>query len=312
MEINGQTVSGTARYQEMGLSPQLMRAIEKKGYVEATPIQTGAIPCFMDWKDVIAKAPTGTGKTEMVKATTELLFGDERSYLRFDMSEYAAENADQKLFGAPPGYVGYEAGGQLTNAVRANPFSVLLFDEVEKAHPDVFNVLLQVLDDGRITDSQGRTVDFKNTVIIMTSNAGAFRLGKEKMGFGEGDRTFHEEVILEEVKRLFQPEFRNRLNQIVVFCPVDEKMAESITKKKLTQLSNKLKEKKVEMEVTKKAVDAVKEKGISKEYGAREIERVIAKEVKPLLADPMLFGKLKKGGECVLDYQEGKLVLEIK
>ena len=253
--------------------------------------------------------PTGVGKTEVAKTLAKELG---ISFIRFDMSEYGEKHAMAKLIGAPAGYVGYEEGGLLTEEIRKHPHGVLLLDEVEKAHPDIFNILLQVMDYATLTDNQGRKADFRNIILIMTSNAGAFRLGKEKMGFGEGDRTFHEEVILEEVKRLFQPEFRNRLNQIVVFCPVDEKMAESITKKKLTQLSNKLKEKKVEMEVTKKAVDAVKEKGISKEYGAREIERVIAKEVKPLLADPMLFGKLKKGGECVLDYQEGKLVLEIK
>ena len=242
--------------------------------------------------------PTGVGKTELAKALSEALFDSEKNLVRIDMSEYMEKFSVSRLIGAPPGYVGYEEGGQLTEAVRRKPYSVVLFDEVEKAHPDVFNVLLQVLDDGRITDSQGRTVDFKNTILIMTSNAGASRMGKHGIGFQGQDVSA--EVILDEVKRIFQPEFRNRLNRIVVFRSMDEKMAEQIVEKKLGELQKMLLRKNVKLIPDARAKKLLQKKGISVEFGAREIERVIQGEVKPLLVDEILFGTLKEGGNCQL------------
>ncbi|MCI7262724.1 MAG: AAA family ATPase [Clostridiaceae bacterium] len=240
--------------------------------------------------------PTGVGKTEIAKSLAEELG---ISLLRFDMSEYEEKHAVAKLIGAPAGYVGYEEGGLLTEAVRKNPHAVLLLDEIEKAHPDIYNILLQVMDYATLTDNQGRKADFRNVILIMTSNAGASRVGKKEIGFG--DRSVKSEVILEEVKKTFQPEFRNRLNRIVVFRPMDEAMAVRIAEKKLSQLSAMVTQKKVELLVSPEAKALLAKKGTSTEYGAREMERIISSEIKPLLVDELLFGSLKRGGSCRLE-----------
>ena len=240
--------------------------------------------------------PTGVGKTEIAKSLAEELG---ISLLRFDMSEYEEKHAVAKLIGAPAGYVGYEEGGLLTEAVRKNPHAVLLLDEIEKAHPDIYNILLQVMDYATLTDNQGRKADFRNVILIMTSNAGASRVGKKEIGFG--DRSVKSEVILEEVKKTFQPEFRNRLNRIVVFRPMDEAMAARIAEKKLSQLSAMVAQKKVELLVSPEAKALLAKKGTSTEYGAREMERIISSEIKPLLVDELLFGSLKRGGSCRLE-----------
>lgn len=247
---------------------------------------------------------TGVGKTELAKALASELG---ISFMRFDMSEYAEKHTVAKLIGAPAGYVGYEEGGILTEEIRRHPHGVLLLDEIEKAHPDIFNVLLQVMDYATLTDNQGRKADFRNIILIMTSNAGADQVGKGRIGFGGGQ--YDTEALTDAVKRTFQPEFRNRLSRIVLFRGMDDDMAGKITEKKLGELGEKLLLKKVEMSVTSRAREHVKKAGITMEYGAREIDRVISGEVKPLLAELLLFGKLKKGGKCMLDEKDGRLVI---
>ena len=247
--------------------------------------------------------PTGVGKTEIARSLAEELG---IKLIRFDMSEYEEKHAVAKLIGAPAGYVGYEEGGLLTEEIRKNPHAVLLLDEIEKAHPDIYNILLQVMDYATLTDNQGRKADFRNVIIIMTSNAGASRIGKHGIGFlGQDVRA---DVILEEVKRIFQPEFRNRLNRIVVFHGIDERMAEQIVEKKLGELQKMLLRKSVALTADTAAKQLVKKKGISAEFGAREIERVIQAEIKPLLVDEILFGTLKEGGECNLTADGDKFV----
>ncbi len=251
--------------------------------------------------------PTGVGKTEIAKSLSEELGVP---LLRFDMSEYEEKHAVAKLIGAPAGYVGYEEGGLLTEKIRKNPHAVLLLDEIEKAHPDIYNILLQVMDYATLTDNQGRKADFRNIILIMTSNAGASRVGKPGIGFG--DRDIKADIILEEVKKTFQPEFRNRLNRIVVFRHMDEDMAGQIAGKKLAELAAMLAQKQVELVVSREACTLLAQKGTSSEYGAREMERIIGSEIKPLLVDEILFGGLKKGGVCRLDCQDGTFLAEVQ
>lgn len=239
--------------------------------------------------------PTGVGKTQIARSLAKELGV---KLVRFDMSEYEEKHAVAKLIGAPAGYVGYEEGGLLTEEIRKNPHCILLLDEIEKAHPDIYNILLQVMDYATLTDNQGRKADFRNVVIIMTSNAGASRIGKKGIGFGDVD--IKSDIILEEVKRIFQPEFRNRLSKIIVFNTIDERTAEQIVNKKLRELQTLLSRKNVKMNVDKNAKNLIKQKGISAEFGARQIERVIQSEIKPLMVDQILFGMLKKGGKCKL------------
>ncbi|MDO5417283.1 MAG: AAA family ATPase [Lachnospiraceae bacterium] len=249
--------------------------------------------------------PTGVGKTELARVLASELG---ISFIRFDMSEYAEKHTVAKLIGAPAGYVGYEEGGLLTEEVRRHPHAVLLLDEIEKAHGDIFNVLLQVMDYATLTDNQGRKADFRNIILIMTSNAGAGQLGKSQIGFGSAEMNL--DALMEAVKRTFQPEFRNRLSRIVLFHGMDEEMAARITEKKLKELAEKLAARKVEFHVSPEAAEYVRKAGITREYGAREIDRVISGEVKPLLAELLLFGKLKRGGACTLECRDGKLKLE--
>lgn len=251
--------------------------------------------------------PTGVGKTEIAKSLADEL---KISLVRFDMSEYEEKHAVAKLIGAPAGYVGYEEGGLLTEEVRKHPHCVLLLDEIEKAHPDIYNILLQIMDYATLTDNQGRKADFRNVIVIMTSNAGASRIGKHGIGFRAQD--VKAEVIMEEVKRIFQPEFRNRLSKIVVFNAMDEKMAGQIVDKKLGELKEMLAKKKVSFTADDTAKALVKKKGISTEFGAREIDRVIQGSIKPLLVDEILFGKLKNGGDCTLTALEDAFEVILK
>lgn len=250
--------------------------------------------------------PTGVGKTELAKVTAELLG---IRMVRFDMSEYAEKHTVAKLIGSPAGYVGYEEGGLLTEAVRKNPHCVLLLDEIEKAHSDIYNILLQIMDYATLTDNQGRKADFRNVILIMTSNAGADKADRASIGFG--GRQLNEEGITDEVKRVFRPEFRNRLDRIIIFRPLDLSMAERIVDKELKGLASKAAERNVELGFTKPCRKYLAEKGLNREYGAREIKRIIGQEIKPLLVDEMLFGKLKKGGKCRVDYDGGKITIEI-
>lgn len=250
--------------------------------------------------------PTGVGKTQIAKSLAKELG---IRLIRFDMSEYEEKHAVAKLIGAPAGYVGYEEGGLLTEAIRRHPHAVLLLDEIEKAHPDIYHILLQVMDHATLTDNQGRKADFRNVIIIMTSNAGASRIGKPGIGFLGQDVT--SDVVLEEVRRIFQPEFRNRLNKIVTFHSISEKMAEQIIDKKLGELCEKLLRKRVKLTADADARALLKQKGVSAEYGARQIERIIQNEIKPLFADEILFGRLRQGGTCVLTASDGQFHLHM-
>ena len=247
--------------------------------------------------------PTGVGKTQLSKTLAESLGV---KLIRFDMSEYSEKHAAAKLIGAPPGYVGYEEGGLLTDTIRKNPYCVLLLDEVEKAHPDILNVLLQVMDYATLSDNQGRKADFRNVVLIMTSNAGAKNIGKSVIGFGE--RVIKGEVIMEEVKKFFSPEFRNRLDKIVVFNHLNNEMALDIARKELNKFNEQLLKKNVKVNFDDKCISFVANKGVSQEYGAREIIRIINQEIKPMLVDEILFGSLNKGGEITLDVKDNKFI----
>ncbi len=247
--------------------------------------------------------PTGVGKTEIARTLSQELGV---KLIRFDMSEYGEKHAVAKLIGSPAGYVGYEEGGILTEAIRKNPSAVLLLDEIEKAHPDIFNVLLQVMDYATLTDNQGRKADFRNVIVIMTSNAGANRLGKSGIGFISTSQD--NSVLMEEVKHTFQPEFRNRLNKIVVFNSMDDDMATLVVDKKLKELADQLSARNIKMSADKKAKQLVKKRGISQEFGAREVDRVIRNDVKPLFVDEILFGKLKNGGKITISVKNGEFV----
>jgi len=241
--------------------------------------------------------PTGVGKTETAKALAEYLFGSEEALIRFDMSEYMEKHTVSRLVGAPPGYVGYEEGGQLTEKVRRRPYSVLLFDEIEKAHPDVFNIFLQIFDDGRLTDAMGRTVDFSNTIIIMTSNLGArlitqgHQMGFEKK-FGMIDYDQMKKNVLDQVKRTFSPEFLNRLDEIIVYRPLEKEDVVKILDLQLKQVNESLKEWNVKVKLHKSFVDWIIEKEYKPEYGARSLKRALQHHVEDLLAEELLKGSL--------------------
>ena len=227
------------------------------------------------------------------------------------MSEFMEKHATSKLIGSPPGYVGFEEGGLLTKDVRKNPNAIILFDEIEKAHEDIFNVLLQVMDYGILTDNQGRKADFRNCMIIMTSNAGAREMERAGIGFGTQDAAYDEATLFEAVNKLFPPEFRNRLNRIVMFNGMDEVMGARVVEKKLGELSLMLSRKHIELITEEKAKELLRKKGISREYGAREVERVIRNEIKPLLVDDILFGKLKNGGKIKLSADAETFTTEV-
>ena len=255
--------------------------------------------------------PTGVGKTELAKALASCLFDDESNMVRLDMSEYMEKYSVSRLIGAPPGYVGYDEGGQLTEAVRRKPYSVVLFDEVEKAHPDVFNVLLQVLDDGRITDSQGRTVDFKNTIIIMTSNLGSMHLLEGIDENGE-IRPESEEAVMEELKGNFRPEFLNRLDEIIMFKPLTKDNIGNIIKLLMEDLNKRLADRELKVELTKAAEDYITEKGYDPVYGARPLKRFLQKYVETLAAKLILADKVREGDTILIDLTNGELTASAK
>ena len=255
--------------------------------------------------------PTGVGKTELAKALASSLFDDESNMVRLDMSEYMEKYSVSRLIGAPPGYVGYDEGGQLTEAVRRKPYSVVLFDEVEKAHPDVFNVLLQVLDDGRITDSQGRTVDFKNTIIIMTSNLGSMHLLEGIDENGE-IRPEAEEAVMEELKGNFRPEFLNRLDEIIMFKPLTKDNIGNIIKLLMADLNKRLADRELKVELTRAAEDYITEKGYDPVYGARPLKRFLQKYVETLAAKLILADKVREGDTILIDLTDGELTASAK
>lgn len=255
--------------------------------------------------------PTGVGKTELAKALAESLFDDESNMVRLDMSEYMEKYSVSRLIGAPPGYVGYDEGGQLTEAVRRKPYSVVLFDEVEKAHPDVFNVLLQVLDDGRITDSQGRTVDFKNTIIIMTSNIGSAYL-LEHMKEGGQISPDVNEAVMEELRSSFRPEFLNRLDEIIMFKPLTKENIANIIHLLLAELNTRLKDREIKVELTDAAKAYVVEHGYDPVFGARPLKRFLQKHVETLSAKLILADQVSGGDVIWIDEKDGKLSAEVR
>ncbi len=255
--------------------------------------------------------PTGVGKTELCKTLAETMFGDENAIIKLDMSEYMEKHAVSKLIGSPPGYVGFEEGGQLTEKIRRKPYSVVLFDEIEKAHPDVFNMLLQILEDGVLTDSQGRKVSFKNAVVIMTSNVGAAKLteGTKALGFGseeEGDSSKSiEELIMPDLKRTFKPEFLNRLDDIIVFTQLTKEEIEEIARRMLETLRKRLASMDIEVTFTDAAVAAIADAGFDKTYGARPLRRAIQSKIEDPISEKMLEGTVTAGKPCTVDFKDG-------
>ena len=261
--------------------------------------------------------PTGVGKTELCKALAEVQFGDENQIIRIDMSEYMEKHAVSKLIGSPPGYVGYNEGGQLTEKVRRNPYSVVLFDEIEKAHGDVFNILLQILDDGRLTDSKGRMIDFKNTILIMTSNVGATKINKNKvLGFEtnkdkEDTRNQYDkmkESIMGELKQKFKPEFLNRIDDIIVFHPLEEYHIYEIVKLMTRDVIQRLKSLDIDLKISEEAVKLIAKEGLDLEYGARPLKRVIQRELEDTLSEAILKGDIKKGNSVIAEIDNNKIV----
>ena len=262
--------------------------------------------------------PTGVGKTETCKALAETLFGDENTMIRIDMSEYMEKHTVSKLIGSPPGYVGFEEGGQLTEKVKRKPYSVVLFDEIEKAHPDVFNILLQILDDGRLTDSQGRVVDFKNTVVIMTSNIGARQISdKKEIGFaGKEDKEKNYEKlkanVMSELKKEFKPEFLNRVDEIIVFKQLTEDEISGIVELMLNSTLERVKDKKIKIKITDELKKEIVKKGFDPVYGARPIKRAIQNMVEDNLAEAILDKRINSNSTVKLDFVDGKVLIENK
>jgi ATP-dependent Clp protease ATP-binding subunit ClpB len=250
--------------------------------------------------------PTGVGKTELSKALAAFLFDDENALFRIDMSEYMEKHSVARLIGAPPGYVGYEEGGSLTEAVRRRPYQVILFDEIEKAHPDVFNVLLQVLDDGRLTDGQGRTVDFRNTIIILTSNIGAEYLVNQKEG---EDTDLVRDLVMGEVRQKFRPEFLNRLDDIILFHRLQRSEMGKIVDIQLQRVQKLLVDRKIKLEMDDQARTWLANRGYDPAYGARPLKRVIQRHVQDPLAELILAGRVKDGDTVRISVRDGELVL---
>jgi len=260
--------------------------------------------------------PTGVGKTELGRALAEVLFGDERAMIRLDMSEYMEKHTAARLLGAPPGYVGYDEGGQLTEKVRRKPYSVILFDEMEKAHPDVFNVLLQILEDGRLTDGKGRTVDFRNSVVIMTSNVGATFLRKSALGFGAADEDAGyekmKERIMDELKRTFRPEFLNRVDDAIVFHSLSREHIREIVDIMLEELNRRIVEHNLRVEVTDAAKERLVQEGFDPAFGARPLRRVIQKRLEDGISEEMLQGKVQPGNTVAVDVENDKFIFSAR
>lgn len=265
----------------------------------------------------IFSGPTGVGKTELSKALAEAMFGDEDAMIRIDMSEYMEKHTVSRLVGSPPGYIGYEEGGQLTEKVRRKPYSVVLFDEIEKAHPDVFNILLQILEDGILTDSQGRRVDFRNTVIIMTSNLGARRITDHRsLGFSAGDAEAERDYqriksdVMDEIKKEFRPEFLNRVDEIIVFSQLSSDDIKTIAEKMLGQLKKRLADNGIAVEFDEEAIARIAAEGFDPVYGARPIRRVIRSQIEDMAAERMLDGSLNSGDSVKVTIRDGKFEIE--
>jgi ATP-dependent Clp protease ATP-binding subunit ClpB len=253
--------------------------------------------------------PTGVGKTELARALAEYLFDDERAMVRLDMTEYMEKHTVARLIGAPPGYIGYDEGGQLTEAVRRRPYAVILLDEIEKAHPDVFNVLLQVLDDGRLTDGQGRTVDFRNTLLIMTSNVGSELIAAMGSNGARSDEESLRERVLAEVRDRFRPEFLNRIDEIIIFSRLERAQIRRIVEIQLRALRDRLAARRMGLEVSEAAMDLLANEGYDPVYGARPLKRVIQRRLQDPVAVGILEGRFRDGDTVEVDVENGELVL---
>jgi ATP-dependent Clp protease ATP-binding subunit ClpB len=256
--------------------------------------------------------PTGVGKTELARALAEYLFDDERALIRIDMSEYQEKHTVARLIGAPPGYVGYDEGGQLTEAVRRRPYSVILFDEIEKAHPDVFNIFLQILDDGRLTDGQGHTVDFRNTIVIMTSNIGSHLILDYRGERGGPEEAAMRDTVLEELRRHFRPEFLNRVDEIIVFHALNEEELGEIVEIQLRRLRERLAGRRISLVLSDAAKSHLVKTGYDPNYGARPLKRTIQKELETPLGRKILAGDIADGDTVRVGYDEasGELTFE--
>ncbi len=260
--------------------------------------------------------PTGVGKTELCRALGEAMFGDEDALIRIDMSEYMEKHTVSRLIGSPPGYVGYEEGGQLTEAVRRKPYSVVLLDEVEKAHPDVFNILLQIMEDGRLTDNTGRVVNFKNTIIVMTSNAGAHAIGHSRsLGFGSTIDTMRsyetmKEQVMKEVKDIFRPEFINRVDELIVFHALEQSDIDKIAYLMLSQVADRLNKRGMHLKFEDEVVALLSKEGYDPQYGARPLRRVIQRTVEDALSEEIIAGSLALGDDVRLFVKDGKIAFE--
>ncbi|WP_448920596.1 ATP-dependent Clp protease ATP-binding subunit [Eubacterium sp.] len=254
--------------------------------------------------------PTGVGKTELCKSLAEAMFGDENAIIKLDMSEYMEKHTVSKLIGAPPGYVGFDEGGQLTEKIRRKPYSVVLFDEIEKAHPDVFNMLLQILEDGVLTDSQGRKVSFKNAIIIMTSNVGASKITDEKLALGfvqeDGKKLSIEDLVMPDLKKTFKPEFLNRLDDIIVFNQLDQNDIEEIAKRMLKSLKKRTADLGIELDFTDNAITELAKEGFDKTYGARPLRRAIQSKIEDRLSELILDKTIGEGSKCTVDFTDGE------
>jgi ATP-dependent Clp protease ATP-binding subunit ClpC len=269
--------------------------------------------------------PTGVGKTELAKALAEALYGDEDMMVRLDMSEYMEKHSVSKLIGAPPGYIGYDQGGQLTDIVRKKPFSVILLDEIEKAHPDTFNALLQIIEDGRLTDSKGRTVDFKNTILIMTSNVGSDLLRRQEIGFEKGyekdiktekeKRDAEKDTntrIMELLKDSFRPEFLNRIDEIIIFSNLTHDDIKEITRRLVEKTKKLLAEQGIDLELDSSAISYLAEKGYSEEYGARPLRRLIQQELENILSEKIIKQDIEKGDKVIVKADDKGLLVEVE
>jgi ATP-dependent Clp protease ATP-binding subunit ClpC len=266
----------------------------------------------------IFSGPTGVGKSELAKSLSSFYFGSEEAMVRLDMSEFMERHTVSKLIGSPPGYVGYSEGGQLTEAVRRRPYTLVLFDEIEKAHPDVFNMMLQILEDGRLTDSKGRVIDFKNTLIIMTSNVGASAIEKGGGGLGfqlddnQEDQSYNriKSLVMEDLKNYFRPEFLNRLDEIIVFRQLNKQEVREIAYIMLDGVFKRLKEKDITLECTERFKDRLVDEGFSPAYGARPLRRAIMRLLEDNLSEKMLTGEISEGSSCIMDVNaEGEITV---
>jgi len=260
--------------------------------------------------------PTGVGKTETAKALAEFLFNDEKALVRIDMSEYSEKHSVSKLIGSPPGYVGYEEGGQLTEIIRRRPYSVILFDEIEKAHPEIFNIMLQILDDGQLTDAKGRTVNFKNTILIMTSNLGSEMIRKQGLGFAENRQGAEisekemREQVLDILNKHFRPEFLNRIDEIVIFHPLSKKQIDDIVDLQIALIQKRLKDRDITIKVKAPAKKVLAEKGYDPIYGARPLKRALQREILDKLALSMIKGEIENGDSIEIDAKKDELTFK--